>query len=611
MSDVRPSATSPIGLTPRLHRLVSGGHLRYWIITSWALALATELPLLEVVAWYGVTMALGLARTFAEAHARRIGSVESARFVLAVATLSCAAWAAAPFMAFQHGAGFGAMLAVGLLCAGYTLVFTQMRAAPREALIVSTPYTIVFGVMVVDLWGAPGFWTMLGLAPMLGLALLIKVVITQIRDEEIARVTARQASLIEELERARDAAEAANQAKSNFLGVISHELRTPMNGVLGAAQLLTAGPLAPQERQLVTIIQQSGESLLSLLNDILDVTKIEAGRMEMAMSEIALTDLCRKVVGPFQAHAEAKGLDFTLWCDPAAPEIIRTDPLRLAQIIQNFISNAIKFTTSGGVHLSIALEGASTLDRATLILSVSDEGMGISEADLSRLFEPFTQVDDSSTRRFAGTGLGLSIAKRMAELLGGSVSVRSTLGEGSVFSVALEVEVLEWRQDAEGAAQGDRLDVASEARPLRVLVVEDHPINRMILEAFLSPLGHGVTTATNGREAVEAAEAQSFDLVIMDVNMPVMDGLAATRAIRSGDGPNRETPIAMLSASARGEDHDLGFTAGADAYLDKPVDFQALGAVLACASGGRTALQSLVAGEPSSDDDRILLFKAS
>ncbi len=586
-----------------LQRLVSAGHLRYWIITCWALALATEVSLSHVAIWYGVTMALGLVRGLVESKARQ-ASVQgmSSRHVVWAASVSCIAWAAAPLLAFLEGGPYGAMLAIALLGAGYTLVFTQMRAAPREALIVSLPYTAVLGVMVFGLWGTTGFNTLIAVIPVLGAALLIKVAITQIRDGEIAAAAQRQADLIVELRAARDKADAASQAKSNFLGVMSHELRTPMNGVLGAAQLLAVGDLAPQQREFVSIIQQSGASLLTLLNDILDITKIEAGKMETMIAEIAFGDLCRKVVGPFQAHAEAKGLSFTVEVDPAAPASIRTDALRLTQIVQNFLSNAIKFTGEGSIRLGVALQGPAGGDSALLCFSVQDQGVGISPEDLAKLFQPFAQVDDSSTRRFSGTGLGLSISKRLAEVMGGEVRVESTPGVGSTFSVTIRVAVEAWRETVHD------LDPAEDTNPsdqpehgLRILVAEDHPVNRLVLEAYLKPAGHVVTCATDGREALDAAQVEAFDLIIMDVNMPVMDGLASTLAIRRSDSPNRETPIVVLSASATREDHLKGFAAGADAYLNKPIDFSAVAHVLQVAPRGRASVATIGASTPGVD----------
>lgn len=579
--------------SPMLHRVVAAGHLRYWILFAWAVALATEVRWDWVSGWLAVTIILGLMRGAVDARASGLPARWRKGVLRSVATLSCVAWAAAPLMAWAYGAYHGELLAVGLIAAGYSLVFTQMRSAPREAIIVSSPYSLVMMIMIWDSANTPGFWTLAALAPVLAMALLIKVVITQIRDREIRIFQARQDTLIHDLEEARDRADAASTAKSNFLGVISHELRTPMNGVLGAAQLLEASDLKTDQRAFVDMIQQSGQSLVLLLNDILDITKIEAGKMEAEITEVSMAELHQRVIGPFRDHARSKGLTFASSLPEDAPHQIRTDPLRLGQIVQNFLSNAIKFTSEGTVRLTITTVRESD-ERVRLTFAVEDEGMGISEADLARLFQPFTQVDASSTRRFSGTGLGLSIAKRMAELLGGEVQATSSPGVGSIFSVSIVADVVQWDspvQTSPPPAPG--VAIQEPAHAFRILVADDHPVNRRILETLLGPLGHQVTGVDNGQEAVDQAMMTSFDLVIMDVNMPVMDGLAAIREIRRQNGPNRETPIVVLSASARGEDHQLGLDAGADAYLAKPIKFSPLVATLELAAQGRSLLTSV------------------
>jgi CheY-like chemotaxis protein/anti-sigma regulatory factor (Ser/Thr protein kinase) len=363
-----------------------------------------------------------------------------------------------------------------------------------------------------------------------------------------------------------------------------------MNGVLGAAQLLGATRLEPTQREYLSIIRNSGDNLLSLLNDILDMTKIEAGKMTFEMVDVVVDDLHKRVMGPFQAQAEAKGLTFTSEFVGEVPAVVRGDPLRVCQVLHNLLSNAVKFTDSGEVAYTV--RGERTGERSVRFeFSVRDSGSGIAPDDLERLFQPFTQVDASSTRRFGGTGLGLTIARRMANIMGGDITVESTLGEGSLFTLSLEAQVVEWVRQA--AAEPIHAEVEG-GGALSVLVVEDHPVNRMILEAWMGSAGHASATAENGQIAVEMAAQQGFDLIIMDVNMPVMDGLSATRAIRAGDGPNRDTPLVVLSASARSEDHQAGLDAGADAYLNKPIDFAALAQVMNRVSAGRAAVRALV-----------------
>ena len=270
--------------------------------------------------------------------------------------------------------------------------------------------------------------------------------------------------------------------------------------------------------------------------------------------------------------------------------MVRGDPLRVCQVIHNLLSNAVKFTDKGEVSYLVRGERLES-GRVRFDFAVTDSGAGIAPDDLARLFQPFTQVDASSTRRFGGTGLGLTISRRMANIMDGDISVVSSLGKGSTFTFTVEADVVEWTRQV--AAEPIHAEV-EDGRALSVLVVEDHPVNRMILEAWMNSAGHASATAENGQIAIEAAGEQRFDLIIMDVNMPVMDGLTATRAIRADTGPNQNTPIVVLSASARSEDHTAGLDAGADAYLNKPIDFAALARVMNRVGGGRAAIRALV-----------------
>jgi len=417
-----------------LQHLIEAGHMRYWIIVSWALALFTVTDFATAAIWFGVATLSGLLRTFVERRLTMSDAEMHGRIRLAAATLSCFAWAAAPLLAFLHGGTYGVPLGVALLMAGYVLVFTQMRAEPREALIVSAPYSMVVTLLFVQLWGTPGFWVVLSMIPVLALALIIKVVITQMKDGDLEAVNRRQAELIAELEMARDQADAASAAKSNFLGVISHELRTPMNGVLGAAQLLQMSELSDRQKEFVGVIRDSGEGLMVLLNDILDITKIESGKMELDFVDVEAETLATRLTGPFKAQAEARGLTFTTEIRGALPPLLRMDPLRLAQVTHNLLANAIKFTPQGEVRLIIDSEPAGD-GRTTLRLGVVDSGIGIAADDLTRLFQPFSQVDGSSTRKFGGTGLGLSICQRLAALMDGEITVTSTPGKGSTFTL--------------------------------------------------------------------------------------------------------------------------------------------------------------------------------
>ncbi len=562
-------------------------YLRYIIIGSWAIGLLGTVGWVQAIVWFIGTIGAGAIRgKFEKSMAGRVDAGWGLLFP-AVATVTTAAWASAPLMAWFAPHPFGQPLAVALLVSGYVLVFAQLRSSPKQAIVISSPYSVAAIVIAASLWGGPLFWPFLAIMPFTSAGMFVLVTMTMLREERIRAFQEHQAHLIEELQTARDKADAANQAKSNFLGVISHELRTPMNGVLGAAQLLGATRLETTQREYLSIIRNSGDNLLSLLNDILDMTKIEAGKMTFEIIDVSLDDLHRRVTGPFVAQAEAKGLEFRSTFIGETPAVVRGDPLRVCQVIQNLLSNAVKFTDEGVIDYRI--ESTRINDRrVAFAFSVTDSGAGIAEADLERLFQPFTQADASSTRRFGGTGLGLTIARRMANIMGGDITVTSTVGQGSTFTLVVEADVVEWQAVTE--AEAIDADVG-DGECLSVLVVEDHPVNRMILEAWLGSAGHRTSTAENGQIAVDMAGQQRFDLIIMDVNMPVMDGLSATRLIRS-KGVNTETPIAVLSASARNEDHEAGLEAGADAYLNKPIDFASLAQLMQRVRGGRASLRA-------------------
>jgi len=577
-----------------LRAILQTQYLRYMIISSWALGLLAVVGPVAAALWFFGTIAAGALRGAVEKRiSERVGAGWGLIFP-AVATATTAAWATAPLMAWFSGHPFGHPLAMTLLVSGYVLVFAQLRSSPKQAVVISSPYGVSAAVIAGSLWGTDLFWAFMGVVPFTAAGLVVLVLMTMLREERIRAFQEHQAHLIEELESARDRANAASEAKSSFLGVISHELRTPMNGVLGAAQLLGATRLEPTQREYLSIIRNSGDNLLSLLNDILDMTKIEAGKMTFEIVDVSVEDLHKRVTGPFQAQAEAKGLTFSARLEGDAPAVVRGDPLRVCQVIHNLLSNAVKFTDSGEVAYTVRSERIGD-ERVRFAFSVRDSGAGISPEDLARLFQPFTQVDASSTRRFGGTGLGLTISQRMANIMGGDITVESTVGEGSTFTFTVEAEVVEWRRQEAAAPIVAEVE---DGRALSVLVVEDHPVNRMILEAWMSSAGHTSSTAENGQIALEMAAGQRFDLIIMDVNMPVMDGLTATRGIRAGGGVNAETPIVVLSASARTEDHEAGLEAGADAYLNKPIDFSALAGVMNQVGSGREGLRALAdAGE--------------
>lgn len=556
-------------------------NLRYWLVAIWGLALGFAVDWRVAAIWASAASASCVLRGEVE-RAMFKGDIRRPRALLTImATANSALWALAPLLAWNTGQTWSQMIAMSMMLAALLMVFTQFGHVLRQALIATSPYIAVAAWIAAHMKSPAEFWPFAMCVLVLGGAMHANILFWRVHRATIDRYQAKQSALITELEAARDSANAANAAKSAFLAMISHELRTPMNGVLGAAQLLAVAEMPASQRRYVDMIRTSGDALLAQLNDILDFAKIESGRIELEKLQVSLGDLVEKVGAVWSAGAEAKGLNYAVRVADDLPVLVLSDPTRLSQVIHNLLSNATKFTDQGAVGVTVRGERVDEA-RARIAIAVSDTGMGISASDQARLFQPFSQIDSSSTRRFGGTGLGLVISRRLSELLGGTLEVRSAPNEGSVFTLTLEVDVLQWSAaDAPPESEAAPQPVIPASRPLRVLVAEDHPINRKLLTLWLEMEGHTHACAENGEMALELSAAQAFDVVLMDVNMPVMDGLTAVRAIRGSHGPNRDTPIIMLSASVRAEDYDAGAAAGANAYLAKPIDFVSLRGVLA------------------------------
>jgi PAS domain S-box-containing protein len=424
--------------------------------------------------------------------------------------------------------------------------YHQQRMAERRAAGGVTEHVLIDGsvVEVLDRRAADGS------------------VVTLFRDVTHLRRAAR------ELEAARDAAEEAARVKSRFLAAMSHEIRTPLNAVLGMNGLLLDTPLVPEQRRYIDLIGRSGESLLAIINDILDFSRLEAGKLTLEVVPFSPRAAIEDVVSMLAARAQAKGLVLGADLPADLAEAVLGDPSRLRQVLFNLVGNAIKFTDRGSVRVEVRQAEAGA-DRVALQVTVRDTGIGISAAQLPSLFDEFTQADSSTARRYGGSGLGLAISRELVELMGGRIEARSVVGEGSIFSVRVEFE----RARVPSSAV-----VASSAEPepagpgLRVLVAEDNSVNQVLIRGLLSRLGHYLDVVGDGVEALRQVQAAPYDLVLMDMQMPQMDGIEATRAIRALAGPVARVPIVAMTANVMSEDRAACVAAGMDDFVGKPID---------------------------------------
>jgi signal transduction histidine kinase/AmiR/NasT family two-component response regulator len=454
---------------------------------------------------------------------------------------------------------------------------------------------------------------------------------TDVSEHKLAEDRAAQAR--EQAEQARALAEEASRAKTDFLAHVSHEIRTPMNGIIGMNAILLGSRLNDEQRECAVAVRESAEALLAVINDILDISKLEAGRLELEAIDFDLVELVEAAVGLFVPPTREKGIELSILMDPAVRAGVRGDPTRLRQVVLNLVGNAVKFTETGGVTIEVTqasagqsrgsqvpdLQSLTGEQPARVRVEVADSGPGIPESVRTRLFEPFAQADNSISRRFGGTGLGLAICRQLVELMGGTIGMTSALGRGSRFffeiplarastpvpaELAVDVVLTKPMREqplldtmgrlfevaATGAPAQAAPDFAREApnlSPLRVLVAEDNKINQRLMVMLLGAAGHQVDVAGNGQDAVAAVRRGAYDLVLMDIQMPVLDGVGAIRCIRAMEEPRRSVPILALTADAIAGAEERYLAVGVDAYLAKPITPATLQAALVRVTGRR------------------------
>ena len=533
--------------------------------------------------WLAAALALVLAgvaltdQSDRERDPRRRETI--ARRLLVATVLNSGLYAVAALVLWQSHTIGAHLFTLVMFFISMVYVLMQYYAARRLFMMVIAPYVGALAFIAVQSAKkgvAEGHvWVALSLAA--GALALFNFLATARGSLSRSRSALRQARALATEREA--AAEAANTAKSAFLATMSHEIRTPLTGVLGMAQAMAADPLPETQRGRLTVIRQSGETLLAILNDILDLSKIEAGKLTLESAVFDLDELAEGAHAVFGAMAESRDLKFQLTIEPAARGWYQGDPTRIRQILYNLISNALKFTSDGGVRVTLA--GAEQ----GLRLEVADTGVGIPPDALEGLFDKFTQADASTTRRYGGTGLGLAICRELAQMMGGSVAAASVVGQGSIFTVDLPLRRA--AAPAQLRTETRPSEVELDSAGIKVLAAEDNAVNQLVLKTLLAQIGVTPVVVDNGLMAVEAWRREAWDLIFMDVQMPEMDGLAATAAIRHAEraGGRRRTPIIALTANALTHQIAAYREAGMDGHVAKPIEAARLFEALQAAVG--------------------------